>query len=70
MSVSTPPATPTEETAAASEELRRHTAAVERARAAYHSERDETRWHTARPCAHPGCDRIQKSMTDLCREHR
>ena len=54
------------------EELRRHTAAVERSRAAYNAEQAgfSNRWNDPRVCLLPACDNTHKSQTGFCKEHR
>lgn len=52
------------------EELRRHTAAVQRSAAVYRAEQDETRFAVPSICATPGCDRVTRSKAQLCQEHR
>ena len=57
---------------ALAEELRRHTAAVQRSAAAYYAEQSgaSNRWNDPRVCLLPRCSNKHKSQTGFCKEHR
>lgn len=52
------------------EELRRHTAAVERSKAAYYDEQPTTRIDRVRVCLVRDCGTTTRSQIQLCKEHR